>query len=456
MQEAVAVLDSRISEWRTHVLQGQFIHPRELDELEGRLRGELDLLKDAGLDEDEAFLIAVKRIAELGVVSRELVCTYSEPLWRRLLLTPVAKGAGTGRNTDAMVAVALAIAAAIAFRVPEFFGLDLFGPHGANAFYARNFGFLVLPFLVLYFAWKRSLEPSTLIRVAAPFAAAILVMNLYPFVPGGHTESLSALHVLIALWLTMGYAFCAGQWRDHDRRMHFVRFSGEWFIFYTLIALGGGVLTLLTLFIFGAIGLDAERFLATWVIPCGVAGAVIIAAWLADARQSVIENVAPVLTMLFTPLFTLALLAFLGTLIWTGKGISVERGVLIGFDVLLVVVLGLILYAISARDPQRGPGFFDALQLALVVCALVVDAWALWAILGRISSFGFSPNRVVALGLNLLLVVNLAWAAFLHGRFLTHSGSFTAVVRWQTAYLPVYAAWAWIVVVVFPPSFGFT
>jgi hypothetical protein len=30
------------------------------------------------------------------------------------------------------------------------------------------------------------------------------------------------------------------------------------------------------------------------------------------------------------------------------------------------------------------------------------------------------------------------------------------LVRWQTAYLPVYAAWAWIVVVVFPPSFGFT
>ena len=27
--------------------------------------------------------------------------------------------------------------------------------------------------------------------------------------------------------------------------------------------------------------------------------------------------------------------------------------------------------------------------------------------------------------------------------------------RWQTGYLPVYTVWAWVVVVVFPPLFGF-
>jgi hypothetical protein len=33
-------------------------------------------------------------------------------------------------------------------------------------------------------------------------------------------------------------------------------------------------------------------------------------------------------------------------------------------------------------------------------------------------------------------------------------GPFGAIERWQTDYLPVYAAWAAIVVVVFPPAFG--
>ena len=181
----------------------------------------------------------------------------------------------------------------------------------------------------------------------------------------------------------------------------------------------------------------------------------IVAAWLVEAKQSVIENMAPVLTLLFTPLFTLLLLAFLATMAWTGSGVDVKREVLIGFDLLLVLVAGLVLYAISARDPQKPPGLFDALQLVLVVSALLVDAIALWAIAGRISEFGFSPNKVAALGENLVLLVNLGWSAVLYGRFLAGRAAFAPLERWQTAYLPVYAVWAWIVVVVFPPVFGF-
>jgi hypothetical protein len=184
-------------------------------------------------------------------------------------------------------------------------------------------------------------------------------------------------------------------------------------------------------------------------------GAVVVAGFLVEAKQSVIENMAPVLTLLFTPLFTLLLLAFLATTVVTGSGINVERQTLIGFDVLLVVVVGLLLYAISARDPQREPGFFDALQLALVICALLVDAMALWAILARISAFGFTPNRVAALGENLILVVNLGWSAVLYARFLGKRAGIAPLERWQTAYLPVYAVWAAIVVLVFPLVFRF-
>ena len=96
-----------------------------------------------------------------------------------------------------------------------------------------------------------------------------------------------------------------------------------------------------------------------------------------EAKQSVIENMAPVLTRLFTPLFTLLLLAFLATMAWTGNPINVKREVLIGFDLLLALVVGLVLYAASARDPQAPPDFFDGLQLLLVVSALVVDGVAL-------------------------------------------------------------------------------
>jgi hypothetical protein len=90
-----------------------------------------------------------------------------------------------------------------------------------------------------------------------------------------------------------------------------------------------------------------------------------------------------------------------------------------------------------------------------VVSALVVDAVALAAIAARISEFGFTPNRVAALGENLFLLVNLAGSAFLYARFLRGRGLFAALERWQVGYLPVYSAWAALVVIVFPPAFGY-
>ena len=115
---------------------------------------------------------------------------------------------------------------------------------------------------------------------------------------------------------------------------------------------------------------------------------------------------------------------------------------------------GLALWrSLAARDPQAPPGAFDVVQVVLVVGALLADAVALWAIGARISEFGFSPNRVAALGENVILLVNLAWSAVLYIRFLIGRGSFPSLERWQTGYVPVYAVWAAIVVIVFPPLF---
>ena len=118
-------------------------------------------------------------------------------------------------------------------------------------------------------------------------------------------------------------------------------------------------------------------------------------------------------------------------------------------------MLGLLLYSISARDPRSPPGTFDVLQVVLVVGALLADAVALWAIAARISEFGFSANRVAALGENVILLVNLAWSACSTSASCAGADRSRASRSWQTDYLPVYAVWAAIVVIVFPPAFGY-
>ena len=453
-------IEGQIAQWRTYLRRRQAIHGADVEELEGHLRDQVAALVDTGLAADEAFLVAVKRMGNLDAVSREFAREHSERLWKQLVAIPAGEG-GTWSTAsrEILVVVALAAAAALAVKLPELFGYPPIGSGeglaASDSFHFPNLSFFVLPFLAGYFAWKRRLERAGCLRLALAFGAAALVVNAYPFSPGGHTWTLAALHLPIALWFVVGMAFAAGRWNTVGGRMDFVRFSGELFIYYVLMALGGGVLTGFTGGIFAAIDVDVEPLILAWVLPCGAMGAVIVGAWLVEAKQSVIENMAPVLTRLFTPLFAMLLLAFLATVLFTGRGIALDREVLIGFDLLLAVVLGLLLYSVSARDPQAPPGVFDVVQVVLVASALLADAVALASIAGRISEFGFSPNRVAALGENLVLLVNLAWSLWLYARFLAGRGPFAAVERWQTAYLPVYAVWAASVVVVFPPLFGF-
>jgi hypothetical protein len=452
-------IEEHITQWRMYVSRRQTLHGSDVEELEGHLRDELRALAEGGLTADEAFLVAVKRIGNLDALSRDFARAHSERLWKQLVMAPGAEQPVNTGCTEFRVALILAVAAALAIKVPALFGHPINPNEGPPLFYARNACLFVFPLLAIYFLWKSGskvgLKVTNGLWLSLPFVAGAVFANVFPFLKGSDTEKLTALHLPIALWMAVGFAYIRDRWSAESGRMNFVRFTGELAIYYVLIALGGLVVTLFTFMMFGAIDMNPDWFVAGWLIPCGATGAVIIGSWLVEAKQSVIENMAPVLTKVFTPLFTLLLLVFLATMAWTRNPINVEREVLIGFDLLLAVVVGLVLYAASARDPQAPPDAFDGLQLLLVASALGVDAVALWAIAARISEFGFTPNRVAALGENLILLVNLVWTAWLYARFLRHRGSFALLERWQTAYLPVYSVWAALVVVVFPPIFGY-
>jgi hypothetical protein len=450
-------LEEQIAQWRAYVRLRQPLHGPDLDELEGQLRDQLVALTEAGLTGDEAFLVAVKRMGNLDALSREFARAHSERLWKQLVMAPdAADGPANTARSEMLVVLSLAIAAALAVKVPALFGHPIdTNSDGPPLFYARNASLFVFPLLAVYFLWKRGSDVVNGLLLALPFAAGAVFANIFPFSKGSNTEVLTVLHLPIALWLAVGFAYVRSRWFADGGRMNFVRFSGELAIYYVLIALGGFAVILFTFMMFRAIDMNPDWFVLGWLIPCGAAGAVIVGSWLVEAKQSVIENMAPVLTRLFTPLFTVLLLVFLATMAWTGSPINVKREVLIGFDLLLAVVVGLVLYAASARDPQAPPDFFDGLQLLLVVSALVVDGVALWAIAARISEFGFTPNKVAALGENLILLVNLAWTAWLYASFLRRRQLFAALEQWQITYLPVYSVWAALVVVGFPPLFGY-
>ncbi len=442
-------VESQIAEWRAYVANAPGVNGHDVDELEDHLRHQIAELNAVGLTADEAFLVAVKRMGDLDALSREFAREHSGRLWKQLVLSGDDEPART--SSGWFEALVLAVAAAVAIQVAR---LAAGFPDEEPTWLARNASLFVLPFLAAYFARRRQLDVRQWVLTAVPFVLAALVVNLYPWGEDSDTEALVILSLPVALWFVASYPYMSGTVRSHERRMDFVRFTGEWFIYYVLIALGGGVLMAMTAGIFEPTGVDVES-IAAWVLPSGAAGAVIVAAWLVESKQRVVENMAPVLTMLFTPLFAVMLAGAAVVYAVTGLGDAFDRELLSVFDALLLVVLGLVLYGISARDPSTSPEWMDGIQLVAVVSALVLDVMVLGSMIARIGELGFTPNRTAALGLNLVLLVNLAGAAFLSARFLTRRSTLHRLERWQTTYLPVFALWAATVVVILPPVFAF-
>src|SRR5918995_2424892 len=210
-------LEEQIDQWRSYLRRRQAIHSADVAELEDHLREQIAVLVDAGLTNDEAFLVAVKRMGKLDALSREFAREHSDRLWKQLVVVPSDSGDPRARaRTDAIVVFCLAVTAAMVIKAPALFGIGLDEEAG---FYARNLSLFVLPLLTGYFVWKRRLDTGTLPWLAVAFVAAGVFANVYPFAPGGYTEALTALHLPIALWLIVGIAYAGGRWGQVGGRM---------------------------------------------------------------------------------------------------------------------------------------------------------------------------------------------------------------------------------------------
>jgi hypothetical protein len=441
-------LEDQIGQWRAAVLRGRAVDDADADELEGHLREQIGDLEATGLNDDEAFLIAVRRLGQVDQITAEFAREHSDRLWKQLALSRPDDGGKHSVLTMLGFAVAAAVLTRVAWMLADPFG-------GTGEWLIRDVSFFVLPVLAAYFVVLRRLNGARALALGGIVAALALAVNLFPLAVGGSTELLVAIHLPVALWFVVGVVYVGGDVRSSAGRMDFIRFTGEWVIYYAVIALGGGVLIGLTTMVLTPIAPDLVDDVLLWVIPSGAAGAVVVAAWLVEAKKSIIENIAPVLTAIFTPLFAIMLLVSAIGYTIAGVGREFDRNLLTVFDVLLLVVVGLVVYGISARDTTRSARAMHAIRLVAVVSAIFLDVLVLVSMFGRIGELGFTANRVAALGLNIILLVNLVVTAWLIGRVLARRALPVRLEQWQVGYLPVFAAWVVLVVLAVPPLFGF-
>ena len=364
--------------------------------------------------------------------------------------TPTPPAAISWQAWDIGLAIGLSFVAGTLMKLPHFFAtMD------EERFYERNLASIILGALIISFCVQRRMRAKAVGGILAIFAGAVLFLNLLPDMSDSQTILLSAVHMPFLLWSLLGITFMGGTWKSISWRMDYVRFNGELLIYTTVILIGGVVLYLVTYQLFLLIELDIVWWYERNVVVYGATASPIVATLLIERVARYRFKIAPLLARMFTPLFLLTVIAYMVAMVVNRKSPFTDRDFLISFNVLLFLVLGLSVFSITERNPNRGVGIADMMNIGLVSVTLLIDMVALAAILFRLTSYGFTPNRLAVLGVNLLVFCHLAGILYLYLQFAWKNRPIERLDAWIAGYIPAYTVWSLIVAIGFPLALGF-
>jgi hypothetical protein len=338
------------------------------------------------------------------------------------------------------------IAAIVAFlmQLPDLFSIS------HDLYFPRNMSFIVIPGIGAYFSYKQGVGIRDLAWPLFILVASIVYINLLP--DGSTTLLLTCLHIPILLWLVVGYIFAG---KDSAKRMEFLRYHGDLVLMTEVIGLAGGLFTGLTLNLFKLIEIDIEDYYFRYLVLSILPSVPLLATFLVRQNASLVSKISPVIARIFTPIVTITLVLFLGAVIFTGKDPYNDREFLLVFNGILIGVMALILFSLGEATKVNASRVHQYFLFALALVAIIDNGIALSAIGYRLVEFGITPNRLVVLGSNALIMVHLMLAAKNVWGFLKGQTTIEEVEKGITSYLPIYAIWAAIVSFLFPLIFQF-
>jgi len=222
---------------------------------------------------------------------------------------------------------------------------------------------------------------------------------------------------------------------------------------YGLLCIAGAILSGMTIGLFSVTGMKIEEFYMRNIAIVGLAVFPVVAAWLIDLYPDITSRIAPIIARIFTPLVFISAIAYLIAITISGIDLSKNREFLIIFNLLLLGVMAIIVFSLSELDKSDIRKLNVILLFLLAVVTLIIDLFALSAIISRLSE-GFTPNRTAVLISNVLVLVNLI--LILPDLFLAgfKGKSLERVEKTICRYMPVYFLYCVIVIFVFPFIFG--
>jgi hypothetical protein len=264
--------------------------------------------------------------------------------------------------------------------------------------------------------------------VAGLAACAAYVLLIYPHIwPRLFQQqylSLMVLHLALLSWAAVGIVALARHragavtvYGDAENRFAFFVRSLEAFVVFGLLAIAGGLLTVITAGLFNALGIELPMWVQRLFAAGGggliaiVAVALVYDPAAAPAEQAADEGLTKLVALLMRLLLPLAvgvLLVYLAFIPFNWREPFENRDVLLIFNAMLFAVMALLVGATpvhGAELGEKGQTWLRRGVLALAVLALLISLYALAAILYRTANDRITPNRLIFIGWD---VVNIA------------------------------------------------
>ena len=334
-------------------------------------------------------------------------------------------------------------------KLPEILSID------EELYYIRNTGYLVFPFLSLYFVWKNKIPISKITGILIMMAVSLVYINLLPYDPRSDTFILACLHLPILLWGGFGISFAGAHINDPGMRLKFLSFNGDLLVMSSMLVLAGILLTGITLGLFQLLEFDIAEFYFRYIVIFCLPAVPILACMLISTNPSLVNKVSPVIAKIFSPLVLIMLVIYLAAIIYSGKDPYTNRDFLIIFNLLLLGVMALIFFSITEGWKENDFRSNRLVLFPLSVITIIINIIALSAIIYRISEWGITPNRLVVLGSNLLILLHLCLVSFKILKCLKNNRPVASIGRAIVSYLPVYIIWSMIVIFLVPFLFNF-
>lgn len=368
--------------------------------------------------------------------------------WHHRLKYQTTSSFDWGSRREILLLLLLSAFSGCCWFLPVWFQLPV------DFFYEHYLSFILFLPIVLYYFYKKQLEYSKLLLPLGLFLLIFCLVFLLPLPLGSATGQLRNLHIPFLLWSIAGYVFIRSQLKETEVTIHYLQHNGNWLIFSGLLGIAGVLFTALSILLFDMIGIQLiniyEKYFFRWVMGAFP----LFSCYVILNNPSLVNRISPIIARIFAPVVLVTLFGFLVSLAFDPGKIFNSRELLIVFNLVLVAVMAIVLFSLTIRNEGGAADAGKKILALLSLLTCVANLLALSAILYRLASYGFTPNRSAVLGANLIMFAHLSGITYQLVKRIRNNHLMHAVENTIARWIPLYTLWAAIVVFAFPYIFN--